>query len=120
MNGTYDPALRAAMDDIEKVLKKYDIGGFVSLASRTHGEFKMFIETPSWSNARFMKEGKAIHVRLHSKSDHANTEDTVAMLDNIQKMSALAFQQADGIVKMIEKHVKVERTPMNITNEDRP
>lgn len=118
---TYDPKLRECMAEIEGVLKKFDCGGFFSLNSKTHGEFKMCVETPSWSNIRFLKESTAVHVKLHAKTDHANTEATVAMLANMRDLSAGVFRQTEEIMRQIETQVKVVHVPFGgrITNEDR-
>lgn len=118
---SYDPNLRECMAEIEEVMKRHDCGGFVSLHSQTHGEFKMIIEAPSWSNVRLVKEGRALHIKLHMKSAKEKTEATVAMLAGMRDLCALAFDQADKIMKTIETHAKVEHLPIagRITNEDR-
>lgn len=119
---SYDANLRQAMSEIEEILKKHDIGAFVSLHSRSHGEFKMCIETPTWSNARFVKNGDAVHIKLYMKSEHKKTEDTVAMLASMKDMAAMCFAHANQIMDTVEYHAKVEHIPFGkggITNEDR-
>ena len=49
MGLNYDPRLKAAMKQIEEIMDLYDIGGFVSLASKSHAEYKLHL--PSWSVA---------------------------------------------------------------------
>src|SRR6266404_4691089 len=98
----YDPELRAAIEEISKIYKKYDCGGFVSLVSATHGEFKNFIDSPSWSNIRFLKEGKAAHIKIHMKSDPKNTEATAHLLCSLRDTAVMAFQSADELLKNIE------------------
>lgn len=104
----HDPKLREAMVEIEEVLKRYDIGGYVILQSNKHAEFKFCIETPTWSNLRFVKEGEAWHIKLYSKSDRENTNATVAMLYSIRDLCALGFQTMSQAAVQIEQHVKVE------------
>lgn len=116
---SYDPKLREAMHEIDEILHKYDIGGFISLCSRTHTEFKMPIDTPTWSNIRYVKNGDAVHIKLHSKSDHKNTEDTVAMLASMRDMAGTCFTNCDAMLDMIEKHVKVTHIRGEIRNDDR-
>lgn len=117
----YDPKLREAMDEIVEVLKKHDVGGFIALGSRHHAEFKMAIDHMSWSNVRFMKDGERVHIKLHSKSDHANTEATVGLVASTRDLCALGFQQTEAIMKQIEQHVKVEHVVFGkgINNDDR-
>jgi hypothetical protein len=118
---SYDHSLRDCMKEIEEVLKKYDCAAFISLNSKTHAEFKLCIEHMSWSNARFLKEGEAFHIKIHQKSNKENTEATVAALYSMREMSALAFQQTNQIAQIIEQSVKVEHVAFGggITNEDR-
>lgn len=40
--------LAEPMKEIEEIFKKYDIGGFVHLASRKSASFRLFLE-PTWS-----------------------------------------------------------------------
>jgi hypothetical protein len=118
---TYDSKLREALAEIEQTLKKFDIAAFVTLHSRTHSEFKFCIEAPTWSNVRFIKDGEAIHLKLHTKSDHAKTEDTVAMLYSIKDLCALGFQMMDKLSTRIEQDAKVEHVSFGggINNDDR-
>lgn len=120
MTDNFDPKLRVVIKEIENTLRKHDIGGFVALDSGTHGEFKFFIETPSWSNARFIQDGKAMHIKLHAKSDHKKTEMTVGMLMNIRDMAAVAFKGADSIIEQIKNHIEIDHEPLKgLNNDDR-
>lgn len=118
---SYDPSLRAAMAEIAEVLKKHDCGGFVSLASKTHGEFKWFLEEPSWSNVRFLKEGSAAHIKIHMKSSPENTEATAHMIFSGRDLCAEAFLQYDKMVNIIRQSVRVDHTPTMeaVKNDDR-
>lgn len=113
----YDQRLRDAMEEIEEVLKRYDIGGFIALQSRTHGEFKLAIDHMKWSIVRFIRNGEAVHLKLYTKSRHKDTEDTVSVIAGIRDVCALGFSQAE----QIEEQVKVVHVPFGggITNEDR-
>lgn len=117
----YDSKLRDAMAEIEEILKKFDIGAFITLHSRTHSEFKFCIEAPTWSNVRFIKEGEAIHLRLYSKSEHAKTEDTIGMLYSIKDLCAAGYLQMDKLSTRIEQDAKVEHVAFGggINNDDR-
>ena len=120
----YDPMLREAMTEINGILEKYDIAGFIALISPTHAEFKLTIDKPSWSNLRFLKDGKAVHFKVHMKSDPENTEATAHALYSLRDLCALGFGQTNDIIEMVEKidAVKVEHTPFGgsgINNDDR-
>ena len=119
---SYDPKLREAMTEIEEVLKKHDIGGFIALASPSHTEFKVAIDVPTWSVVRYIKDGEAVHIKLYTKSRHADTEATVHMIASIRDLCVLAFGQTEQIMNKIEEQVKVVHVPFGgkgITNDDR-
>lgn len=118
---SYDPKLREAMKDVEAVLKKHDVGGFVSLNSKTHGEFKLFVDTPSWSKVRWVKEGEVMHLKIHMKTTPEESEATVAMLYSIRDLCGQLFMQMDKLAGQVEQSVKVVHVPFGggITNEDR-
>lgn len=118
---SYDPKLRTAMAEIEQVLKNHNIGGFIALNSRTHGEFKVAIDIPDWSIVRYIMDKNAVHLKLYTKSRHRDTEDTVGMIAGIRDLCFLALQQTQHIMDKIEEQVKVIHLPFGdgITNEDR-
>lgn len=120
---SYDPKLRTAMAEIKEVLKKHDIGGYVALNSKTHAEFQMMIDVPEWSVIRYISDDAgAVHIKLYTKTRHADAEATVGMIASLRDLTALGFQQADAIMKQIEAHVEVEHkklTPEMIKNDDR-
>lgn len=116
----YDPKLRDAMDEIKSILQEYDIGGFISLNSKTHGEFKIAIDLPTWSVVKFTEDEKAVRVKF-KKEQKEEAEATIAMIANMRDLSAMLFMQSDQIIAQIEKHVQVDHVPFGggITNEDR-
>lgn len=120
---SYDPKLRTAMAEIKEVLKKHDIGGYVALQSRTHAEFQVLIDVPTWSVARYIKnDAGAVHLKLYTKSRHKDTQDTVGMVASLRDLCAIGFQQTDLLMKQIEAHVEVDHpklTPEMIKNDDR-
>lgn len=61
---SYDPLLKKAIMEIEGIIRKYDIGGAVSLTSKTHGEY-LFVLDPSWSIIKQIpeKQGTKLHLR---------------------------------------------------------
>ncbi len=121
MTPSFDPKLRECMVEIEKLMKKYDCAGFISLNSPTHGEFQSFLTHMTWSNIRFIphSKGEAAHVKIHMKSSPQKTEATVFAIFAIRDMAALCFQQMDQIAKQIGSAVEINHPPPNITNEGR-
>lgn len=118
----HDPMLRMAMKEIEGVMKKYDIGGFVSLGSRTHSKCKLFIE-PSWSLATLIeKNGRtAINFKVRMKTDPENSNYTSGLLMGIRELCGLAFMQMDHLKTELEKAVGLEHQPFGpngITTDD--
>lgn len=123
MTKEYDPKLREAMSEIEATLKKYDIGGFFHIESKTHCEFKFFIThpIPSWSNIKWLKEGKAVHIKLYSKTDRENTDATLGLIYNIRDTCARTFLQCEEMKRKIKSldHVNIHHAPGPINNDDR-
>jgi hypothetical protein len=118
---SYDPKLREAMNEINKILKAYDIGGFVVLNSKTHSEFKLFLDTPTWSKVRWVSDGKALHLKVHMKSTPKETEATVHMLYSVRDLCGMQFMMLDKLATQVEQSVKVEHLPFGggIKNDDR-
>lgn len=86
----YDPKLKEAMAKIESICAEYDCGGYFSLTSKTHGEFRYVF--PSWVAIREETEcGEVVGVRLTCKKEekekaeltahfiHSNLDTVVAM-----------------------------------------
>lgn len=67
MKKPYDPKLREAVGEMQKVCKKYDCIGAVILASPTHAEFGYMIQ-PNWSVLRLenLSDG-SMGIRFRSK-----------------------------------------------------
>jgi hypothetical protein len=77
----FSPKLKAAMKDIEKLLARYDIGASVCLMDGIgNSEFRLFIDTPSWSTIRFIKDKKGIHFKGYMESMPDETSKTVNMI----------------------------------------
>jgi hypothetical protein len=117
----YDPRLRECLQEIEDLLKFYDAGGFVSIHSKTHGEFKVMIEHMSWSQVKMIGERKAMHIKLHMGTSPENTEATIAMVDDARSIAANFFKFFDKVLEAVKKQADVVTKPIfeRINNEDR-
>lgn len=121
---SYDPKLREASDEITAIMKKYDIGGYVHLCSRSHGEFKNHMDTPTWSMIKILENG--IELRISNKTDEQkdNSDSTLGMISSVGKISltnykmcSLMMQTATTMVE--EEGGEIEDNDPVITNEDR-
>lgn len=105
--------LKKAMTEIEEVMRKYDIGGFVTLQDGLgNGEFKMFVDTPTWSMIRFLpkknpSDGLAVHLKLYSKIKKIETNRTVNMVFNAQGVLGMMFLCIDEIKAKIQTQIEV-------------
>lgn len=108
----YDPALKAAMKEIEEVCAKHDCAAFVSLHSKTHGEFRFCF--PKWSMVRIIdkEDGKqGWHLKAHMKTRPEETTATVAFIYQLQDIAGNLFMTLDKVKGMITQHMKVEHSP---------
>ena len=105
------PELQKAMKEIELVLQKYDVGGFVSLQDGLgNGEFRMFVDTPTWSMIRFLKDkgdGYRVHLKMYAKSKNEQLNRTINMLYNGQGVLGNMFTFIDEMKKQIAPHLEV-------------
>ena len=60
----FDPKLKSAMEDIKKIMDKYDIGGGVALVSKTHSEFLAY--PPGWT-AISISDNSNIRVKINAE-----------------------------------------------------
>jgi len=114
----YDPKLKKAMQEIKTILDNYDIAGAVVLHSPGHGEHLIKIN-PSYSCAFFDHapgaEGIRVRARLadyngDAKKLHQAQEDTVNMFDIMSHLVGKHALYTIDIMKMLEKHFKIDRT----------
>ncbi len=107
----FDPKLRSVMHELQGVLNKHDVGGLIILTNgEGNSEFRLFIDTPSWSTIRFIKDGEGIHFKGHSKSKPVETNKTVNMVWHLLDMLGENFLRVDKIKKMIQSHFEIEET----------
>lgn len=115
----FDPVLREAMDEISAILKKKDIGGVVALTSPTHGEFKMYFDTPSWSVISFDQRpdgAVAVRVKAAMATDPdvaiPKMEATMHMIYSCQDIIGNAFMLIEQLKSETAKHVDVVHNPV--------
>lgn len=111
----YDPKLKAAMEEIKQVIKKYEIGGAITIASKTHAEF--LYELPAWSCVSFTDRGLSIYSqKSHFRSideQRENQEASFHVIYQIRDIAAQTFMLFEKCTKGIEQHANVEHKPFH-------
>lgn len=108
----WDADLKSAMLEITGILEKYQIGGNITLVSKTHSEF--YYHLPDWSAVKFedRENGKA-GIRIRSKrKDFKSKEEqdkilaaSIHLIAQIRDLSARSFGIFNEIME--EKLAKV-------------
>lgn len=111
-----DPKLKEAMEEIKSVLKKYDIGAEVILASETHLEF-LHEYSPTWSCARIEKGpdgGYGVRIRSKledfpsKKAQKKCMEATVGMFAGILDAMVKSQNNMMVVIAMLGKRFHIE------------
>lgn len=109
---SHNDELKRAMEDIKKILKKYDVAGTFTLVSKTHAEFLYHL--PSWSVFQWNAEGDGMDIRS-KKADFKNKEEQEKILEQSvhivmqnRDISAQTFDMFDTVYKALEKYIKIE------------
>lgn len=105
-----DPRLQQAMAEIKKVCEKFDIGGTLILASRTHGEY--LVHFPQWSKCYWDAEG--LRFKSKANEDREDITSTVHMLQVFQERSFEWGQNFDKILEMVETKLIITGRPQKI------
>lgn len=106
-----DPNLKAAVEEINEILKRRDIAGMIFLASPTHTEVKHEF-SPSWSCAKM--EGPVLRIRA-KQEDYPSKEhhqlavtNTTGMLLGFSDAVHGAQEGLANIMSMLAKHFEIE------------
>lgn len=114
--------LKAAMEEISKVTKAYDINACVFLADgEKNGEFKIFHDKPTWSQLEFntLKDGStAVRVKVRMKTKPENTNKTVNSIYNLQGMMTEVWLMNDSIIKTMKKEMDIEDDPGKVISQE--
>jgi len=113
MKPAFDPELKILIDEIDPILKKYDVMAFITVHSKTHGEFRMFF--PTWSTCQWEIDSlRRVNLRFKSKKSdghtHEQTESTIGALLSIRDMCAQVFAWMQDLKSQLDKHMKIEHT----------
>lgn len=116
-----DQRLKEAMAEINAIMKKFDIGGHVTLVSQTHSEFRYTVD-PSWSCASVeLLGGGMAEMRVKSLAkDHPDKEIqrkkievTIHMLAQIRDLGGKTFMEMDAVVNELSQQVDFDHKPFS-------
>lgn len=101
------------MAEIVQIIERYDIGGSVTLASKTHSEFRY--QFPSWSCVSLVENGirvKALKKDYDSIDDwHRTMELSFHVLYQMRDIAAQTFMMVEDLNKKIEGKIEVQHEP---------
>lgn len=105
-----DPNLKAAMEEVKVILKKYDCAGVVFLQSENHGEY-LYHFSPSWSCVTLSETGecrfKCKLADYPSKEVvHKVQEDSLGMLVAFGDMGRKLMDNMAQIVTLLGKSIQ--------------
>lgn len=110
----FDPVLKQAMKEVESVLAKYDIGGHVILASKSHCEFRL--RFPSWSKAQMEEVGEkgkfGIRFKAKGKDEDQTIASSVFFFQAVQQQCGHAFMTCEELLKLLSTKMKIEGGPV--------
>jgi hypothetical protein len=116
---SFDPNLKDAMEEIKDLLKRYDIGGYVSLVSPTHSEFLLVI-SPLWSCAHFetLPNGER-QVRFRATEKQYGSKEardkaievTTHLFMQIRDLGGQAFMFGDMMHDQLSNFYQIDHTP---------
>ncbi len=109
------PVLKKAVSEIQDILKKYDIGGHIILASKEHGEF--LLHFPTWSKAQFEFENEAfkgIRIKSKGKDEDKTVTATVHMFQVFQQTAGQLFMGIENIMVELKKKMTIEGGPFRL------
>ena len=105
MTARFDPELKLFMDELKPIFDKYKIFGFVSVTSRTHGEFRLFL--PEHSVMRL--EGNGVRFKAKKGVEkHEDVEATVFALMSMRDQAAELFGLTERLQEEISKHIEID------------
>ena len=109
-----DPKLKMAMEEIKRILVKYDIAAQITLVSPTHSEFLYHVLT-SWSVVVWNEDSIRFKSKRadfkNKKEQNYKTNSTVHMLLQIRDIAGQTFMILDKIKTQLDKHMKIEHKP---------
>jgi hypothetical protein len=110
-----DTILQEAAKEIADICDKYDIGGYIILASQTHGEY--LLHFPKWSKAQLevTPDGnQAIRFKSKGKDENKTVCATVHMCQVFQMQGLHISKGMDQLLEMLESKMFISGGPQKI------
>lgn len=99
-----------ALNEIEAIIKKYDLGGFVTVHDKDGGDFRPFF--PTWSEVTFQDKGKGglkIHMRTNITKDcRDEAEATLGMFFSMRTITLRAAAIFEKVGIALAKHLDMD------------
>lgn len=116
-----DPKLVAASAEIREIMKKYDIGGMVTLASGNgHAEYGNYVTDPSWSvfSIETVNSEKAIRIRSFGSSapveprlmERIKLQKSINMIVLLEQTLETQLQMTTALGAFLREKFKVEES----------
>jgi len=114
-----DPKLKLVAAEIQAVLEKHDVAGWVALSSKTHSEY-VYVLSPTWSaiTVQQVQEGAALRLKSLAKdypdkaTQKKHLEDTIGSVLGLMNLAERAHRDLMKLAKMAGEK-------MDITHIDR-
>lgn len=120
-NPGYDPNLKMAMLEMERICKRYDIGAALLLVSKTHSEYGY--QLPPWGCASWETDPQsgqqALRFRSHHASygskeaQHAEQEDTAHFLFQLRDLGGQTFLLFEQVCRQLNAVLDIEHHPFS-------
>ena len=93
-----------ALNEIEAILKKYDLGGFITVHDKDGGDFRPFF--PTWSEVTFQDKGKCgLKIRMRTK---ITAEATLGMLFSMRTITLRAAAIFEKVGIAFAEHLDMD------------
>lgn len=105
----FSPKLKSAMDDIRKIIERYDIGAAVVLHTPGNSEYALFVE-PSYSCAKLENRGVRFKAKAKdfpggAKERQQKVEDTANLMNLLASTSGNVSLALMDISQNFDKHI---------------
>ncbi len=117
-----DPQLQAAASEIKAILRKYDCGAIIALASGNgKAEYVNFITEPSWSCLTTENLPNGVAIRLRSRASSAPAEERFLERSRLQKTVNMIFIFMDVLAMQFDtmKRLRLKIDASMLVEEER-
>ncbi len=111
MKARFDPKLKEFMAEIDPIIKKYNVSGFVSVTSKSHGEFKIFFASDS---CIYFEGNHGIKIKAKQGIDHERLEASVFSLLSMKDDAIRMFGLVENIEGELRKHIEIDHKQSSI------